>query len=135
MKHAHRRSYDFKNPEKYRLFLKKQFTTLKPHFYSVAYYRRVETTDGPMYAVKIVPEGIENPELEPIAEVWINGEFVYLWNDHCWAIATNDKNRPICEYSNGAYSLDPYEFSGVDGPPLPCHKVMLIYRIGTDPVD
>ncbi len=135
VKQAFKKRYVYSNPEKYRLFLKKRFTQLEPRWYSIAYYQEVETSDGPMFAVKIVQGEIENPHLEPIAEVWINDEYVYLWRDHCWTIAVDKDNKPICKLPEGkAWHMvfDPDQFTL---PPKHCNKVLILHRIGSQTVE
>jgi hypothetical protein len=54
------KKYDYTSPEKYRLFLKKKFTTLTPRYYSVVSAEDIETVDGPMTAMRIVTNEIDN---------------------------------------------------------------------------
>lgn len=141
VKQAFKKRYLHSNPEKYRLFLKRVFTTLPPRWYSVAYFREIETTDGPMYAAKLVQNQIDNPALDPIAEVWINNEYVYLWNDQCYTIAVDKNNRPICtiqtDQAPSGWLLweqvfDPNQYTL---PPPLCDKVLLLHRIGHQAVE
>lgn len=126
---AFRKDFPYQNPERYRLFLKKQFVTREPRYYSVAYYRKVETPDGPMYAMGIV-QGLENPELEPIAECWINNEYVYLWRGHCWTVAVDKDNARILKLISRSDGL--FEASVI---PPPCDKTLIIHKVGTDTVE
>lgn len=130
---AFRKEFPYQNPERYRLFLKSQFLSREPRYYSVAYYRLVQTPDGPMYAMKLTA-GIENPDLEPIAECWINNEYVYLWRDHCWTVAVDKKNKRIMELEGldvrGDSSL--YDTSII---PAPCNKTLVIHKVGTDTIE
>lgn len=128
VKKAFKKRYLYSNPEKYRIFLKKVFTTQPPRWYSVAHHQEVETADGPMQAVKIVLGMIENPALEAIAEVWVNGEYVYLWREYCWTIAVDKNNAPICQSdwndTSGEFTITP----------PPCHKTMLLHQVGSSTV-
>ncbi len=125
---AFRKDFPYQNPERYRLFLKKQFVTREPRYYSVAYYRKVETPDGPMYAMKIV-QGLENPDLEPIAECWINNEYVYLWRGHCWTIAVDKANNRILNLHR---EEGLYEASLL---PSACDKTIIVHKVGTDAIE
>jgi hypothetical protein len=143
MKKAYRKRYEFGDSEKYRLFLKKNLLRLNPRYYSVASYRSFETPDGLMYAVQIIAE-IEDPTIEPIAECWINDQYIYLWREQCWTIASDEKGRLILREGNQ------HSFSGlqtglgstvknsqykIDIAPPPCNKVMVIHPIGTETVE
>jgi hypothetical protein len=47
-----------------------------------------------MFAEDCVDD-IENPEYDTIAECTINGEQIYLWQDHCWGIAVDKNGKEI----------------------------------------
>ncbi len=146
MKQAFKKKYDYASDEKYRIFLKKKFTTLTPRYYSVVAAEEVDTCEGPMVAMKIVTDEIENPNYEPIAEVWINDEYVYLWREHCWTIAVNKNNERIYQMQDRWHDLmtkgrqvfsaqtiiNPDKFTIA---PSPCNKVILIHKIGHEPVE
>jgi len=127
---AFKNDYSFINPNKYRLFLKSNLLRLNPNYYSVTQAKSIQTTTGPMYAVRIVLE-ITNPDLEPIAECWINNEHIYLWRDQCWAIAVDKDKKLICIY-------DDMVIVAAAGPinviPPPCNKTMVIHPIGEMPI-
>lgn len=136
MKKIYRKQYDFGDPEKYRMFLKRQLLKLNPRYYSVASFKKIETSDGPMYAVRIVLE-IENPGMEPIAECWINDQYIYLWRDYCWTIAVNDKGNEVLNEDYSNHPEEPFSFavkvpgqSKLDIAPKPCNKTMVVHRIG-----
>lgn len=122
MKQAFKKDLPYANPDKYRLFLKQKFTTLTPQFYGVVAVQRIETADGPMYAIKIDPDAISDPTKDSIAEVWINDEYVYLWRDHCWMVAVDKNNAPLSQ------RLTLNEFTAV---PRSCNKVLVVHRIGS----
>jgi hypothetical protein len=135
MKQAFKKKYDFGDANKYRLFLKRHLTKVVPRFYGVAACRAVDTTDGPMYALQIVLD-IENPNFEPIAEAWINDEFIYLWRDHCWAVAVDKQGCKIVkeDYCSG----DPFAnmvINDINTIPVPCNKVLLVHRVGLSEVE
>ncbi len=135
MKLAFKKQYAYTSPEKYRIFLKQKFTSLTPRYYSVVAAEDVETVEGQMVAMQIVTDEIENPKYEPIAEVWINDEYVYLWRDYCWTTAVDKNNRSICQI-NDQFStqavLGDKRFTII---PAPCNKTMLIHKIGSEPVE
>ncbi len=132
-KRAYRRRYDYQNQERYRIFLKQQLLEQTPRLYTVAAHRQVLTTDGLMYVLKIVQATLDDPTIEVIAECRLNGEYVYLWRDHCWGIATDAQNQPVINYhldldlKCGPTTL--YEV------PAPCNKVLLLYQIGSTQVE
>lgn len=130
VKQAFKKKYLYSNQEKYRLFLKRKFTTLTPNWYSVSSYTEVLTVDGPMFAVEIIQNEIENPSYEPIAEVWINDEYVYLWREHCWTVAVDKNNKPICKLPKGEPWWEIFGPNQFTLPPRACHKILLIHRIG-----
>ncbi len=139
---AYKRQYDFGHTERYRIFIKNNLLTLNPAYYSIVAAKKVLTVDGEMYGVKIVRE-IQNPNLEMIAECYINGEYVYLWNDYCWAVAVNkdkhsiakvivDDKEDMCTFGslgNAHWSATFNRPTGVGT------KVLLLYRIGTSKVE
>jgi hypothetical protein len=142
-KHVYKKTYGFDNPEKYRVFLKRHLIKLSPRYYSVASWRRVETVDGPMYALKIIMDAVDNPNLEVIAEAWINDEYIYLWRDHCWAIAVDKDNRSVLKEEHTAdEELCIAAFGGqliggcgtVNVAPFPCNKIMVVHRIGNETI-
>jgi|2_EtaG_2_1085320.scaffolds.fasta_scaffold00326_29 hypothetical protein len=142
MKKAFRKRYDFttSDPEKYLIFLKKYFTKTKPSFYSVLSSQRVNTPDGVMYAVDLA-EDIENPDYDTIAECFINGAPIYLWQDHCWGVAV-DKNGEEISRCIISMPVD-WELCGkLEGfdkfskKSKPSNKrTALLFQIGTDPVE
>ncbi len=123
------------SPTQYALFLKKTFLGFDARYYVAASAAEVETTDGPMYAVHITQD-IENPALEPVGEVFINNEYVYLWREHFWRVAVTNRDKPIIRY------VDQNEITNSnlrDGwfkniPPV-CNKVLLIYRVGSQAIE
>lgn len=135
VKQAFKKQYIYSNPGKYRLFLKKQFTRLEPRWYSITHHQEVLTIDGPMVAAKIIYNEIENPHLEIIAEVWINDEYIYLWRDHCWTIAVDKGNKPICELLCGASWHEIFDPNQFTLPPPCCNKVLLLHKIGSQTVE
>jgi hypothetical protein len=126
LKTALKKRHDFAlgDPEKYMIFLKRHFTSTTPKFWSVIEQCQVLTRDGMMYALAL-SEDIENPNYDTIAECVINGDEIYLWNDRCWGVA-EDEGRPLSSLTVA----------------VPTHKEMthnrktvLLYRIGTEPVE
>jgi hypothetical protein len=146
VKQAYKKKYDFSNSEKYRLFLKKHLTKLTPRYYSVASCRQIHTVDGPMYALRIVTGEIENHNLEVIAEAWINDEYIYLWRDHCWAIAVDKNSQRIlredrlfdeefCGTAAGFGGQVTGSAATINVAPSPCNKTMVIHKVGTESID
>ncbi len=133
MKKAFKKRFDFAstNPERYLIFLKEHFTKTKPRFKSVLSKTRVDTVDGVMFAVDIVDD-IENPNLDTIAECVVNGETIFLWNDHCWAVAVDKDEKEIisCRYF-GEFIL-----TGDANNKIVMEKTtVLLFQIGLDPVE
>ncbi len=128
IKQAYKKKYDYGNSEKYRIFLKQNLLKLQPRYYSVSGCKRIDTTDGIMYAVSIIQD-IENPALEPIIEAFINDEYIYLWRDHCWAIAVDKEGSRIVTQSD----CDP-DILNIAIPEKAYDKIMVIHRIGLDTV-
>lgn len=128
VKNAFKRRHEFalRDPEKYRIFLKKHFTSTRPKFWSIIEKCRVRTRDGIMYALTL-SEDIENPNHDTIAECVVNGEMVYLWNDQCWGMAVDHKDKPVSR-TIMPLPFNPHQTS--------CkRKSVLLYRIGTEPVE
>lgn len=126
---AFRKRHDFAqtNPERYLIFLKEHFTKTTPTFYSVSSKKKVDTKDGIMYAVDLV-EDIENPSYDAIAKCIINGESVFLWNDHCWGVAVDKNGNEI------ARSI--VELPGFNTQKKSRNKhTALLFQIGLDPVE
>jgi len=133
MKKAFRKRYDFTphNPEKYLIFLKEHFTKTKPHFLSVVAKQRVQTTDGEMYAVDVADD-IENPTFETIAECVINGEHIFLWNDHCWGVAVDKDGKEV----RSRNWFDGFIMTKAARNKLAGEKrTVLLFKIGIDPVE
>lgn len=125
---AFRKSFDYLDTqasEKYLLFLKQHFTNSKPNYYCVATKNKVNTPDGIMYAIRIDLE-LADPKYEPIAEIWINGHYMYFWRDHCWTIAKDKNNNDIVNYQDGGNLFSKKH--------EPRNKTMVIHQVGTDPV-
>lgn len=106
---ANRRIFDYLEPEltgydnsrNYLCFLQKHLLHCNPYFYCVLSKKQINTQDGIMYAVKIGFD-INDPNYEPIAECWINGQLLYFWRDYCWTIAVDDEGNSIgSEIRNG----------------------------------
>lgn len=136
MKVAHKNEQYLATGEgKYGLFLKQNFMNFQPRFYVIAAKEPVETTGGLMWGIKIVQD-IENPALEPIAEVFINNEYVFLWRDQFWRVALNKDLHKIVRY------VDPNERINhmlqqewfKDIPPT-CNKLLLIYQVGHQAIE
>jgi hypothetical protein len=137
---AFHKKFEFGSSERYRLFLKKHLLKLNPRYYSIAYYRRVGTTSGEMFALKIVQE-LQNPGLEPIAECWINDQYVYVWRDQCWMVATDERGRQVLKEEGPENEVR--VSLGVSGQlgrrkfdiaPSPCNKTLLLHKVGTESV-
>ncbi len=129
------------NADKYRVFLKNRFLNLKPTYYVVSANTEVDTPDGPMCAITITAD-IENPEQEPIAEIFINSEFVYLWQNHCWVVAVDKKDRPIStahiktrEQLHSTFGQGPVAAKPFTNTIPPCNKTLVIYKIGTQEIE
>lgn len=86
---------DYTNQESYDCFLKQHVLGLEPGFASVITAKGVDTIDGIMYVVRIVYNEIEDPNFEPIAKCWINGEDIYVWRDRCWAMGVDANGHPV----------------------------------------
>lgn len=139
MKKAYRKKYQFGDSERYRIFLKKNLLRLNPRYYSIAALTSLQTPDGPMYAIQIVAE-IADPNMEPIAECWINDQYIYLWREHCWTIAVDDRGNEILKEDFPHHSGS---FGGtvqvgkakLDIAPPACNKTMIIHQIGNEPLE
>lgn len=130
IKRAYHKRFDFVTDSgKYLLFLKQNLKNINPLFYSVAYCREVKTTDGPMYAIRIITE-LDDPSLEPIAECLINNQFVYLWRNHCWSVAVDQNGSELIRMGTINEGL-PFIYKKSQ----PCHKTLLIHKIGTEPIE
>lgn len=116
MKKVYKKQYYTNNDEAYRLFLKKHFLRIIPTYYAIVGKKTVTTISGNMFVLKL-SLAIEDPNCDVIAETVINSELIYLWHNHCWAVATDTNNKPIYK-------------TGHDG-----HKVLMIYKIGIDEVN
>ena len=110
--------------DRYYVFLKQQLLKSEPTLYVVSQRKRINTQDGIMYTLRIVQD-IEIPDLEPIAECWINSVLIYLWRDHCWTIAVNRHGQPIIKNDKGPHAL---MIS------TPQNKTIIIHKIGTSQV-
>lgn len=121
--------------ERYRCFLKQNLLTFNPIYYSIVAAQCIETPVGQMYAVQLVKD-IEDPQYEAIAEVWLNHEFVYLWRDHCWLIAVDQKEQWIVKLTLGTtkYHSDSLLLD-VNNIPIPCNKTMVIHQVGVTPIE
>ncbi|MHA1290926.1 MAG: hypothetical protein ACTSPB_26375 [Candidatus Thorarchaeota archaeon] len=122
---AYKKNYRFLSTQreaKYALFLKSRILQLNPKFYSVGGRKRILTPDGVMFVLHIT-KFIESPDLEPIAECWINGSYIYLWRDKCWGIAVN---------KNGEQIQEP-RIKMPDRNKL-IEKTSIVFQIGTDDV-
>lgn len=132
VKKAYKQKFGFltkARAKKYLLFLKQHILKLKPRFYAVIHCREIITSDGKMYALRITTD-IEHPGFEPIAEAWINGQYIYLWKDHCWAVAVDEKEKQILQYDNRM--LNPNDVSLRD---KHLNKTILLFKIGMDRVE
>ena len=92
---AYRRMFDFLNVfngEQYLLFLRKHLLDGNPNYYAIISKKKIDTSDGVMYALRIGLD-ITDPNFEPIAECWINGQLLYLWRNYCWTIAVDSKGE------------------------------------------
>ena len=133
MKKIYKKQYNFGDPVKYRIFLKAQILKLNPRLYSVVCSRSIDTTSGPMCALKLITD-IANPNLEPIAECWINDQFIYLWREHCWAIAVTSNGQEVFTYTSFDEPKAHQQKNKFDIAPKPCNKVLVIHKIGDEPI-
>jgi hypothetical protein len=78
--------YPYSNPERYRFFLKRFILDNPPKYYSAEVIETVETLDGPMFKLTLIND-LTDPNLEPVGEVKMNGEYWYLWRNCFWAVA------------------------------------------------
>lgn len=127
---AYKRKFDYLDKtqsKEYLSFLKRHFVGGNANFYSVAKQTKLNTPDGIMYALNLVTE-LNNPDLEPIAESWINGRILYLWRDQCWVIAKNKFGRDIMKLRNSQF----LSYANLDNPRLssPRNKSLIVYSIG-----
>jgi hypothetical protein len=83
-----------------------------------------------MYAIKII-EDLENPELEPIAECWLNNYYFYLWRNECWTIAADKTGKAILQNCGPKWS----EVNDAQHPATRCKKVLVIYKLGDHDVE
>lgn len=137
MKQAYKKKYDYQHPERYRRFLKQHLLVLTPIYYAVVAQRQLDTPDGMMWALSLKHHSIDDPTLELAAECWLNGEYIYLWQNWCWGIAVNDRGHPILQYHNNIIDsvLSPWHQSSVDDDDFttihqPCNKALVIYQLG-----
>jgi len=138
---AYKKRFDFAlgNHDKYLLFLKKHFTETTPTFYIIIAKKRIKTTDGIMWMVSLAKD-IENPEYDVIAECKINGENIYLWDNHCWGIAlrkNGDPARtPVIEPNQRETRLRNQfdKIYKINQRSMIC-KTLLLFRIGTQEVE
>jgi hypothetical protein len=113
---VHKKQYGFtKDPDRYRTFLASHLLELEPKFFGVKGKRKIDTPDGTMFIVHLIEETAD-PNLDIIAECFINNEDVYLWNDRCWTKAVDKNGKPITR------NCRPTEV-GI--------KVMILYEIGS----
>lgn len=145
MKKAYRQQYSFasgSDAEKYEIFLKQQILRLKPNFYGVAHKKKIQTQDGPMFAVHL-STAIEDPNLETIAECWINNQIIFLWRDRCWAIAAGIDGKQLLhrivkkpitqEFLANAAAATNTDFDTINKIKWQ-DKTVVLYPIGTDPI-
>lgn len=134
--HAYHKKFDWLSSDarsrKYLHFLKSHFEEGKPHFYSVASSEPITTPHGDMYAIKII-EDLENPELEPIAECWLNGYYFYLWRASIWTIATDKTGKAVLRnyFTTSQWS----EVNDCSHPATRGKKVLIIYKLGDQDVE
>ena len=85
-----------------------------------------------MYALQL-STAIEDPNLESIAEGWINNQYIYLWRDRCWAVAVDKDNNPICRYAanNNLNELATWTEDFLKNYQ---NKSLVLYQISTDPI-
>lgn len=81
-----KRSIAFGDATKYIHFLSQFVLHQKPTLFSVTQRKRIDTLDGPMYILHLVDD-VANPEFEIIAEVILNGNFIYYWRNSYWTVA------------------------------------------------
>lgn len=139
MKVLYKKQYPYSNQDKYRIFLKNQLTNQTPRLYSVVTADEIETVSGPMFALHITIDEISNPNLEIIAEVWINDDYMYVWRDQCWTIAVDSNNFPAWKSPKSDRNESSWQVSMKHGgftiAPAPCNKVLVIHKVGTQPVE
>lgn len=97
MVNAFKAKLSFADTDGYLIFLKRHLLELNPKYYVVSQRKKIKTSDGIMYALRIT-EDVEIPDLEPIAECWINSTFIYLWRNYCWTIAVDRRGQRIIKY-------------------------------------
>jgi hypothetical protein len=132
MKKAYKKSYNFlsgQRAEQYSLFLKKNLLSLNPKYYVVVGQKRIITSDGEMFALRI-STAVESYGLEPIAECWINGSDIYLWQDRCWGIAIDKDGNEIknLQITGLETTIKALRLKPID-------KTVLLFPIGTDKVE
>lgn len=72
--------------KKYELFLRDNILSLNPKYYGIVDYQAIRTWDGPMCTLGLTKE-LCDPNLDVIAEGFINNQYVYLWKDVVWTTA------------------------------------------------
>jgi hypothetical protein len=134
MKKAFRKTYDFapQNPERYLIFLKEYFTRTSPTFYSVICQEQVDTIDGIMFALELAKD-IENPDYDTIAECIINGETIYLWQDHCWGVGVDKNGEEVRSAFQSRRRRD--WAKAITCKPVSSKQTILLFQIGIDPVE
>jgi len=96
---AYKTKYSKIDSGKYYIFLKQCLPKFDPVFYVITQKKKIETDDGGMYAIHMT-KNLEIPNLDIIAEYYINLSYVYVWNDSLWTIAINSKSKNIMRPDN-----------------------------------
>lgn len=129
---AYRRQFDLFDSEKYRIFLKSKLYELSPRYYVIVASKTIESIDGPMIALKINME-LTDPAFEPIIEVLINDQYIYYYQDECWAVAVDKYSDLLMRISlptDGKPILTHPGPSDLNLSLFPCNKVLIIHKIG-----
>ena len=91
--------------------------------------KEVDAVEEPMVALTI-DVVIEDPNLETIAEGWVNREHVYLWRDDFWLVAVNRYGKRLLRHDAPATgSLSAALIPSFLGPQA-TKKTIIIHRLG-----
>jgi len=124
---VYKKAYEFATGvfhDKYLEFVNSHLLELKPTFYAIRGRRKIETPDGVMYAVHLISDTAD-PKFDIIAECFINGEYIYLWQDKAWLNAVDEKGNPVSKEMT-----KPGEFNADEESVTP-EKIIVLYQIGS----
>lgn len=120
------------------LQLKQYVLSCEPVFYSVIGRKQIHTRDGIMFAVSLDLE-LCDPNYQPAAECWINHQYFYVLDNCCWCVAVDKDGLPIVirdkKNAPSQWPPMPMQQTVIITRPVPCNKTVILYHIGTLPVE